>query len=157
MNNPAQKRGFTVTRTYQVPPQIVFAAWTDPKQLGWFFNPGMPVEREPEVDLRVGGAWRLLMVEREDKSYVTGGIYREIDPPGRLVFNFGAVGGWPDLSAGLEDALLVTLEFNAIPEGTEMVCRLDVPSHVSDARAKEWFDMGIEGGWTQTVDRLKLG
>ena len=156
MNAPMQKRGFTLTRTYPVPPETVFAAWTDPKQLGWFFNPGMPVEAEPEVDLRVGGAWRQQMVERPGKSYVTGGIYREIEPPRRLVFNFGAIGGWPDLTAGLHDALLVTLEFNAVPGGAEMVCHLEVPAHVSDAKAKEWFDLGVEGGWTQTVDRLRF-
>ena len=156
MNAPMQKRGFTLTRTYPVPPETVFAAWTDPKQLGWFFNADMPVEQEPEVDLRVGGAWRQQMVERPGKSYVTGGIYREIEPPRRLVFNFGAVGGWPDLTAGLHDALLVTLLFNPVPGGTEMVCHLEVPAHVSDAKAKEWFDLGIEGGWTQTVDRLRF-
>jgi uncharacterized protein YndB with AHSA1/START domain len=150
----AQKRGFTLTRIYPVPPQDVFAAWTEPALLGWFFNPGMPVEQPPEVDLRVGGAWRQLMVEQPGKSYMTGGIYREIDPPRKLVFNFGAVGGWPDLAHGLDDALLVTLLFNPVPGGTEMVCRLDVPAHVSDDKAREWFTLGIEAGWTQTLDRL---
>jgi len=148
------KRGFTLTRTYPVPPEDVFAAWTEPDKLGWFFNPGIPVDTAPEVDLRVGGAWRQLMVESPDRSYVTGGIYRQIDPPRKLVFNFGAVGGWPDLSGGLGDALLVTLEFIPIAAGTEMVCRLEVPPHVSDERAREWFALGIEAGWTQTVDRL---
>jgi uncharacterized protein YndB with AHSA1/START domain len=156
MNFPMQKRGLSITRTYPVAPELVFAAWTDPKQLGWFFNPGQPVDEAPEVDLRVGGAWRQRMIERPGKSYMTGGIYREIDPPRRLVFNFGAVGGWPDLSNGLENALLVTIVFNRVPEGTEMLCTLDVPAHVSDAEAKAWFDMGIEAGWTQTVDRLQL-
>lgn len=62
MTTSSQKRGFTLTRTYPVSPDAVFAAWTDPDQLGWFFNPGMPVDRPPEVDLRVapGGSrwWR---------------------------------------------------------------------------------------------------
>lgn len=158
MTGHHQKRGFTLTRTYPVPPWAVFAAWTQPDLLGWFFNAGMPVEQAPEVDLRVGGAWRQLMIEREGKSYVTGGIYREIDPPRKLVFNFGAVGGWPDLAGGLDDALLVTLLFDATPSaGTEMTCRLEVPSHISDEQAREWFALGIEAGWTQTIDRLKLG
>lgn len=95
------------------------------------------------------------MVEAPGKSYVTGGIYREIDRPRKLVFNFGAVGGWPDLSGGLDDALLVTLLFNPVSGGTEMVCRLEVPPHVGDEEARKWFDMGIEAGWTQTIDRLK--
>lgn len=157
MTKAPQKRGFTLIRTYPVPPEDVFAAWTEPDKLGWFFNPGMPAHGMPEVDLRVGGAWRQVMIESPDKSYVTGGIYREIDKPRKLVFNFGAVGGWPDLSTGLDDALLVTLQFNPVANGTEMVCRLEVPPHVSDEKAREWFAMGIEEGWTQTVDRLKFG
>lgn len=156
MTDHPQKRGFTLIRTYPVPPDTVFAAWTDPGLLGWFFNPGMPVEQAPEVDLRVGGAWRQQMVEQPGKSYMTGGIYREIDRPQKLVFSFGAVGGWPDLSNGLEDALLVTLQFNPVPGGTEMVCSLEVPAHISDEKAREWFALGIEAGWTQTIDRLRL-
>jgi uncharacterized protein YndB with AHSA1/START domain len=157
MNSASQNRRFSLTRTYPVAPQIVFDAWTKPEQLGWFFNPGQPVDHEPEVDLRVGGAWRQQMVERPGKSYMTGGIYREIHPPHRLVFNFGAVGGWPHLAAGLDDALLVTIVFNPVPNGTEMVCTLEVPAHVSDEAARTWFAMGIEDGWTQTVNRLKFG
>lgn len=150
------KRGFTLTRTYPVPPEAVFAAWTEPDQLDWFFNPGIPVTQRPEVDLRVGGAWRQQMVESADKSYVTGGIYREIDPPHRLAFTFGAVGGWPDLSAGTDDAPLVTLDFKPVAGGTEMTCRLDLPAHLDDEAVKTWFDMGIEPGMTQTIDRLRL-
>ena len=150
------EREFTLTRILDAPRDLVFESWTDPAQLDWFHSGNGEVTQSPQVDLRVGGEWRQQMIIDEETSYVTGGIYLEITPPERLVYRFGAVGGWPDLTAGLHDALLVTLEFNAVPGGAEMVCHLEVPAHVSYAKAKEWFDLGIEGGWTHTVDRLRF-
>ncbi|WP_224702216.1 SRPBCC family protein [Devosia aquimaris] len=150
------RRGFTLVRTYPVPPAEVFAAWTEPDKLDWFLNPGMPIAWPPQVDLRVGGAWRLHMVETADKSYVTGGIYREIDKPHRLAFTFGAVGGWPDLTDGVEDAPLVTLDFQALDRGTRMTLRLDLPPHLDDEAIRNWFNLGIEAGMSQTIDRLRL-
>ena len=50
--------GFSTLRRAEV-----FRAWTDPEHLGWFYNPDNPIPAEPiELDLRVGGAWRQLMV-----------------------------------------------------------------------------------------------
>jgi uncharacterized protein YndB with AHSA1/START domain len=72
---------FTRTWTFAAPPAKVFRAWTDPDRLGWFYNDAQPIPDEPiEVDLRVGGVWRQLMVISEKTSYFTGGVYREIVP-----------------------------------------------------------------------------
>jgi uncharacterized protein YndB with AHSA1/START domain len=95
-------RSFTLTWTLDAPPETVFGAWTDPARLGWFYNPEQPIPDEPiELDLRVGGAWRQMMVIDEGTSYFTGGVYREIVPNERLVFAWGATDGWPELD--LED------------------------------------------------------
>ena len=81
---------FTRTWTFAAPPAEVFRAWTDPERLGWFYNDAQPIPKEPiEVDLRVGGAWRQLMVISEETAYYTGGVYREIVPDEKLVFSWG--------------------------------------------------------------------
>ena len=71
----------------------------------------MPLPSEPiDVDLRVGGAWRVKMVMNENLQYFTGGIYREIVPGEKLVFTWGAVDGWPEIDSDhLDDCPLVTL------------------------------------------------
>jgi uncharacterized protein YndB with AHSA1/START domain len=48
-------------RTLRVPPAEVFAAWTDPDRLSqWWGPPGYSVDRI-DADLRVGGAYRIVM------------------------------------------------------------------------------------------------
>lgn len=149
------KRGFTLTRLLDVPREVVFAAWTDPAHLGWFFNPDNPTTVPIELDLRVGGAWRQKMVIDEDTQYFTGGIYREISPFERLSFFFGAVGGWPDVDPQrLDDALLVTIDLATVGAGTEMTLTLDLPDHLSEEKVREWLATGMRVGWGQTIDRL---
>jgi len=148
-------RGFTVTRVFNAPPQVVFQAWTDPQYLDWFFNDTMPHDKPISVDLRVGGEWRQQMVINEATEYFTGGIYREIVPNEKLVFSFGAIGGWPALDPNnLDDGPLVTLLFTPQGEQTEMVLHLQLPDHLTEEATREWLDSGMSAGWGMTVDRL---
>jgi uncharacterized protein YndB with AHSA1/START domain len=158
-------RGFTLLRTFPVSPEAVFGAWTEPQHLDWFFNPDQPTPSDPiEVDLRVGGAWRQQMVVDESSSYVTGGIYREISPGEKLVFSWGAVGGWPELDMHqLDDVPLITVLFDATDAAeargdarpaTDLVFSLAFPDHLSDQQVQAWEEAGIEENWGITLDRL---
>jgi uncharacterized protein YndB with AHSA1/START domain len=106
----------------------------------------------------VGGAWRLHMVEHEAKSYTTGGIYREIVPPERLVFTWGAVGGWPDLDPdNLDEAPIVTVLLEPAGDDareTEMTVHIGFAEHLSADAIRHWYSLGIKGGFTQTIDRI---
>ena len=158
-------RGFTLLRTLAVPPDDVFRRWTEPGQLTWFFNPSASLPTAPvEVDLRIGGAWRQLMVEDEFTKYVTGGIYREIAPVEKLVFSWGAVGGWPEIEmAKLDDVPLVTVildETDAAEEkgdaraATDLYLSVALPDHLTEQQVHAWDDAGIEENWGKTLDRL---
>jgi uncharacterized protein YndB with AHSA1/START domain len=149
-------REFTLIRTLSGSPATVFAAWTDPEQLTWFLNPETTSMDEPiTVDLRVGGEWRLRMMH-DGLDYITGGIYREIVPYERLVFEWGAVDGWPKLDPMKpDDAPLVTLTFRDNGDGTtEQTLHSSLPASMSDARAAEWLATGMREGWGATIDRL---
>lgn len=82
--------GFTINRTLNATPDLVYSAWTEAEHL--------PPEMPTTVDLRIGGTWRLQMRETVDRAYVTGGIYRELEPGVRLSFTWGASGGFPVLT-----------------------------------------------------------
>jgi uncharacterized protein YndB with AHSA1/START domain len=149
------ERSFTLVRTLDAPPAMVFAAWTEADELYWYFSPVKPPTDAIEVDLRVGGAWRQQMIVAEDEEYVTGGIFVEIVPHSHLVFRWGAVGGWPSIDPERpEEAPLVTIDFNEVDGRTEMVFRLDLPAHFTDERVRNWFEAGIQRGWTDTIDRV---
>ena len=153
MSGPTRR--LTIRRRYAAPREAVFRAWTDPDELWWFAN--LPPRTPTTVDLRVGGAWRLHMVESEERHYITGGIYREIVPPERLSFSWGAVGGWPAIDPDdLDGVPLATVTFTETEGGTEMAFTLDFPDRFSDDDVRVWFDKGITEGWTNTIDRLDL-
>lgn len=149
------KRGFTITRLLDAPRDVVFQAWTDASCLHWFFNPKQVPATPIHVDLRVGGEWRQEMVLDDRTRYVTGGVYREIVPNERLVFTWGARGGWPALDPDrLDDAPLVTVTLRTVGEKTEMVLTLRLADHLSDEKVREWMSSGMREGWTQTLARL---
>ena len=151
----AAAREFTLTWTLDAPPDDVFRAWTDPEHLGWYYNDEQPIPSEPiEVDLRVGGVWRQQMVLDESTAYVTGGLYREIVPNERLVFSWGAAGGWPELDPErLDDSPLVTVR--SPQRGRHRADRQRRhPAAVSaESMPEGWFGH-IRNGWQDTVDRL---
>ncbi len=140
-------RGFTIVRRLDAPREVVFRAWTDPEHLHWFVDTAAPGTRRPTtVDLRVGGAWRVHMVESEERSYTTGGIYREIVPPEKLVFTWGAVDGWPEVDpARLDDAPVVTVLLKDEGATTEMTFEVRFPDQFSEEMVR---------GWCDTLDRL---
>jgi uncharacterized protein YndB with AHSA1/START domain len=77
-------------RTFNAPAQRVFDAWTSPEVLRRWWHAEHHWETTlAEVDLRVGGAVRVVMRDPDkDVEYGGGGQYLEIDPPRRLVFTW---------------------------------------------------------------------
>jgi uncharacterized protein YndB with AHSA1/START domain len=68
----------------------VFKAWTEPAHLARWWGPKGFTNPICEVDLRVGGAWRIVMRAPNGAEYPGGGVYREIVKPERLVFTNSA-------------------------------------------------------------------
>ena len=77
-------------RTYDAPAQAVFDAWTSEEVMRRWWHAGHDWETpEATVDLRVGGAVRVVMRNpHEDVEYGGGGEYVEVDPPARLAFTW---------------------------------------------------------------------
>jgi uncharacterized protein YndB with AHSA1/START domain len=98
----------------------VFAAWTQPELLArWSAPEGLTIP-EGELDLRVGGRWRVLMVQPDGTRHEAFGVYRVIDPPARLVYSHQwVIGDGPDASPETE----LTVEFHDEGEGTRVVLR----------------------------------
>jgi uncharacterized protein YndB with AHSA1/START domain len=133
---------FTITRLFNAPRELVFKAWTDPAHLAAWLGP--KGTRTPlssiEIDLRPGGRWRACMV-REDNGheFPSGGEYREIVEPERLVFTWA-----------LDDkgsTSLVTVTFADHGGKTEMTF------HQAGFRDDGERD-GVEWGWSSAFERL---
>jgi uncharacterized protein YndB with AHSA1/START domain len=90
MTELAGDRTLRIERTYRAPAQAVFDAWTSEEVLRrWFAGEPHLETSEAEVDLRVGGAVRVVMRDPvRDVEHGGGGRYTEIDPPRRLAFTW---------------------------------------------------------------------
>lgn len=79
-------RELVITRTFDAPRELVWAAFTDPRHLpNWHTGPEgftMPV---CEIDLRPGGSWRYGWRNAQGREFGATGTYREVTPQERIV------------------------------------------------------------------------
>jgi uncharacterized protein YndB with AHSA1/START domain len=93
MTNPTtadrkSERELVVTRAFNGPARIVFEAWTKPELFRLWWPPkslGM-VLRSCEMDVRVGGGYRLEFGQDAATSFAFFGKYLEVEPASRLVW-----------------------------------------------------------------------
>jgi uncharacterized protein YndB with AHSA1/START domain len=148
---PAEQ--LVLERIIDASPERIFDAFTDPDQLQrWWWPKGFTCPAA-EVDLRVGGTYRLAMkwpgsmpIE-EQFSHHMGGEYYEIERPHRLVMSARAVN---DEKGELFATLLeVTLEARA--GGTALTIRQSYFEPLPPAAAMG----GAEQGWSEQLDKLQ--
>jgi uncharacterized protein YndB with AHSA1/START domain len=70
MTDQTTSHELVITRIFDAPRELVYRAFTDPDQLAQWFGPvGFSVPRDSvEIDARVGGRQRFVMVSDEDPS-----------------------------------------------------------------------------------------
>ena len=90
--NPDPADELVVRRVFPVAWEQVFAAWLDPVSLARWMCPGGHITRATaEVDPRVGGKFRITMIEADDKGHEHWGEYLAIEPPSLLSFTWISV------------------------------------------------------------------
>ena len=131
-----------VSRRIRATPERLFRLWTDPAQLrhwwrmdgpGWAFAGA-------EIDLRVGGAYRLSMTGPDGQVHVAVGVYREVARPTRLAFTWD----WENPAMRVGDTL-VTVDLLDAGDGTTDVAI----THARFASAER--AASHERGWTQLL------
>lgn len=146
---PAATFNLTIKRTINVPRERVFEAWTDPEHLRrwWAVAEGWTAVIV-EVDLQVGGSYRLGMLEPgKDHPYTVGGVYREVLPPEKLVFTWTWERNPHDEPGWTPSETLVTIEFLDRGDSTEMILTHD---QFPDENMRNEHNQGWEG----VLDRL---
>ena len=137
------RNSLKLERYFPVPPEKVWWAWTDAQALAQWFRPdasfSIPVA---EADVRVGGRFRVLMVDAQGEEFDVSGTYREVVSARKLVMTFG----WKN-QPGHES--LVTVNIRPLNGGTHLELRHDQyvdfenqPTH--------------EQGWNGALDTLEL-
>jgi uncharacterized protein YndB with AHSA1/START domain len=141
--NAATQHAMRLTRVIAADPETVFEAWTEPEHMkNWSAPEGMEVPFV-EVDLRVGGKFRLTMRNAEGRDFTGVGDYREVDPPRRVSYTWD----WEEGEYQVGETL-ITVDFNPVDGGTEVVMRHEfLPSEEALADHTK--------GWTSCLNRLE--
>ena len=135
------RQSLRLKRFYPVAPEKVWRAWTDARALGQWFRPNASFSIAiAESDVRVGGGFRVLMINAKSEEFDLAGTYREVMPERRLVMTWG----WKN-QPGHESVVTVTLR--PAGDGTQLELLhegyldfVDQPTH--------------EEGWNGALDTL---
>ncbi len=139
-----------IRRVVDAPRERVFEAFTDPKHLAQFWGPKGFTCPACDVDLRVGGEFRMQMRAPDGSTHPCTGIFREIVPPERIVYTGTADDGHP-CGGGLPPHSLVTMTF--ADEGGKT--RITIHTQLKSAAAREAaIAGGFNQGWNDSIDRL---
>ena len=130
-----------IKRTFKASRERVFQAWTRPEEMTHWCAPSEDFSTNAEVDLRVGGKYRIEMQHANGSVHTAIGEYREVQPPAKLVYTWS----WEDGS--MEDTL-VTVEFRDLGTETEVILTHDFFPN------SEWRDKHSQG-WTGCLGRLE--
>ncbi len=135
-----------IERTFNAPVHAVFDAWTSVEVLRRWWPAGADWDTPvAEVDLRVGGALRVVMRSADGKEFGGGGEFVEITPPRRLAFSWT----W-DEQVGYEGIQLVEVDFIEHSDGTTTVVLTN--SGLRDDKSRR----DHEEGWQASFDNLDL-
>jgi uncharacterized protein YndB with AHSA1/START domain len=159
----ANDRTVVITRVFAAPRALVWKAWTDPKHMAEWWGPNCFTNPVCDIDVRPGGSWRIVLRSPDGIDYPLKGVYREVVAPQRLVMSMDLSehpDAWHDLvtpdrdrSKGrpaLNPLCAVTFE----DEGGKT--KLTIAMSFESAGFRDSFvRIGMEQGWSQSLDRLK--
>jgi len=129
-----------VRRTIRATRERIFAAWTEPKHLSAWWGPRPVTCAGAEVDLRIGGGYRIINALPDGTLVTITGEFREIEPPSKLVYTWRT-------GPSHEGSSLVTVRFERRGEATEVTI-------VHDQIPSEPVRTSHEQGWNGCLDGL---
>jgi uncharacterized protein YndB with AHSA1/START domain len=136
-----ERPALVIERIYDVAPEAVFQAWTDPQALSRWFGPEeTEAVLEVEVDVRVGGRYHIAFVTRDGERHDVSGVYRQVEFPRLLSFTWA----WRSTP---ERESLVTIRIEPAGPGTRL---LFCHERFFDQAARD----NHERGWLGTFRKL---
>jgi uncharacterized protein YndB with AHSA1/START domain len=134
-----------ITRKFDAPKHLVYKAWTTPELVKRWWNAKRGEVTVADIDLRVGGTWRWVMVTDDGVEVAFHGEYREIVSNERIVTT-EVYEGMPDAAA------LNTLTFTEEDGRTTMTLLVD---HASREHRDGHIESGMEAGMQDALDLLE--
>ena len=150
-HHPDPNLDLVLERIVDVPPNLVWAAWTTPEYLKKWFTPAPWQTVDCEIDLRPGGIFRFVMRSPEGREFPNVGCYLEVIENKKLVWTAALKPGYrPQTATG---DLLFTAVILLEPHGAGTKYTA-IAMHGDAAAAEKHREMGFEAGWGKALDQL---
>ena len=140
-------RELVLTRTIDVPRELLFKTWTTQLPLWW--GPHGTTVPVCSMELKAGGTFRTVMRAPDGTDYPTGGVFLEVVENERIVFTDAYGAGWKPAAAIFFTAI-VTFESVAVGKTRYMARAL----HWTVQNCEKHESMGFHQGWGESLDRL---
>jgi uncharacterized protein YndB with AHSA1/START domain len=137
-----------LTRVIDAPRQTLWRCWTEPELIKQWFTPRPWTTPVVEVDVRPGGASRMIFRGPDGEEFPNHGVYLEVVPGERLVFTDAYTAGWVPSAKPFMTGII---SFADEARGTRYTARVLHWSAEDRARHEE---MGFHDGWGRATDQL---
>jgi uncharacterized protein YndB with AHSA1/START domain len=145
-----------------VPPNLVWDAWTKPEHIVHWFTPVPWKTIEARCDLKPGGEFYTVMQSPEGEKFPNAGCYLEVIENKKLVWTSALKPGFrptPNAENGADNMLFTAMIFlEPSGKGTKYTA---IAIHSKEKDKKTHEDMGFEHGWgaalAQLVEYMKTG
>ncbi|HMK05679.1 MAG TPA: SRPBCC domain-containing protein [Ferruginibacter sp.] len=152
---PTGQRTITINRTFNLPIDKLWRAWTEPESCKKWWGPEGYTCPDCTMDFREGGKYLNSMMGADGKKIWSGGEFRVIVPQKKIVYtdhfadgngnrvppsDYGMGGDWAP-------ELLVSVSFEEVADKTNMTLRHEgLPVEMADECIK---------GWQSSFDKLE--
>jgi uncharacterized protein YndB with AHSA1/START domain len=138
-----------IERTIDVPPRLVFEAWTKPEHLMHWFVPKPWSLASAEVEVKAGGKFNFVMKSPEGQEMPNFGCMLEVVQDRKLAWTNCLLGGFRPATPEWGFTGIITFEPTA--KGTRYVA---MALHATEAVREKHAAMGYEHGWNAALDQL---
>jgi uncharacterized protein YndB with AHSA1/START domain len=140
-----------ITRVFDAPRQLVYKAWTTPELVKRWWHANRGQVTVVEIDLRVGGRWRYVMVADDGTEVGFHGEYREIVSDEQIVSTEVYEGLPPGVSEE-QGGTVNTATFAETDGRTTLTLLIQATSKISRDAI---IDSGMEAGLHDALDLLE--
>jgi uncharacterized protein YndB with AHSA1/START domain len=159
---PCAADEFVIARMLDAPRELVWKAWTEAGHFGQWWGPKVFTNPVCSIDLRVAGAYRVVMRSPDGVDYPIKGVFREIKPHERLVMTMDCSEhppAWhdmlkPDRAPGDTNpvgTILCAVTFEEHAGKTLLTIRLKI---VSAEMRDRMVSFGTHEGWSESLEKL---
>jgi uncharacterized protein YndB with AHSA1/START domain len=136
-----------VTREFEAPKHLVYQAWTTPELIKRWWSAKRGKVTVADVDLRVGGTWRWVMVTDDGFEVAFHGEYRELIPNERIVYT--------EVYEGMPEADAEAVNTLTLIEKDRRTTLTILVQHKSQEHRDAQINSGMEAGMQDALDLLE--